>query len=125
MAMRVHRDLGLIRPLGLTRDDALYYAVNLSMTDVYTIGLDPGSGRVEGSARPVAFRSVGNNSGPDISADGQQIVYQVGLPGTGLDLVFQSLNTRSERPVHPRLQQFSRPRFDPRGDRVVVHGVAV
>ena len=71
----------------------------------------------------MASRFVGNNSGPDLSPDGQEIVYQVGLPGTGIDLVFQSLQG-SERVVHPKLQQFSRPRFDPREQAVVVHGTS-
>jgi Tol biopolymer transport system component len=51
-------------------------------------------------------------------------VYQVGLPGTGIDLVFQSLQGIEQRVVHPKLQQFSRPRFDPRGQAVVVHGTS-
>jgi Tol biopolymer transport system component len=123
-ARRVRRDLGRIRPLGLTRDGALYYAVNLSLTDVFTVALDPTSGRVVGTPKPVASLFVGNNSGPDLSPDGQEIVYQVGLPGTGIDLVFQSLQGNQQRMVHPTLQQFSRPRFDPRGRTVVVHGIS-
>jgi Tol biopolymer transport system component len=124
MATRVRRDLGLIRPLGLTRDGALYYAVNFSMTDVFTVAIDATSGRVVGTPKPVASRFVGNNSGPDLSPDGQEIVYQVGLPGTGIDLVFQSLQGSGERVVHPKLRQFSRPRFDPRGQAVAVHGTS-
>jgi Tol biopolymer transport system component len=124
MAKRVRRDLGLIRPLGLTRAGALYYAVNFSMTDVFTVALDPTSGRVVSTPKPVASRFVGNNSGPDLSPDGHEIVYQVGLPGTGIDLVFQSLQGNAQRVVHPKLQQFSRPRFDPRGQAVVVHGTS-
>jgi Tol biopolymer transport system component len=58
MAKRVRRDLGLIRPLGLTRAGALYYAVNFSMTDVFTVALDPTSGRVVSTpqARGVTVR---------------------------------------------------------------------
>ena len=121
---RVRRDLGLIRPLGLTRDGALYYGVNLSMTDVFTVALDPASGRIVGRPQAVASRFAGNNSGPDLSPDGKEIVYQVGLPGTGIDLVFQSLQGSVERVVRPKLQQFSRPRFDPREQAVVVHGTS-
>ena len=124
MAKRVRRDLGLIRPLGLTRAGALYYAVNFSMTDVFTVALDPMSGRVVSAPKPVALRFVGNNSGPDLSPDGREIVYQVGLPGTGIDLVFQSLEGLAQRVVHPKLQQFSRPRFAPYGQAVVVHGTS-
>ena len=124
IAKRIHRDLGLVRPLGLTRRGALYYAVNLSMTDVFTIALDPSSGHVAGTPVPAARRSSGNNSGPDLSPDNQEIVYQVGLPGTGLDLVFQSLQGVGERVIHPKLQFFSRPRYDPLGSAVVVHGTS-
>jgi dipeptidyl aminopeptidase/acylaminoacyl peptidase len=60
IARRVRRDLGRIRPLGLTRDGALYYAVNLSLTDVFTVALDPTSGRVVSTPKPVASRFVGN-----------------------------------------------------------------
>ena len=123
-AKRIHRDLGLVRPLGLNRRGALSYAVNLSMTDVFTIALDPSSGHVAGTPVPVARRSSGNNSGPDLSPDNQEIVYQVGLPGTGLDLVFQSLQGVGERVIHPKLQFFSRPRYDPLGSAVVVHGTS-
>ncbi len=121
---RVRRDLGLVRPLGLTRDGALYYAVNFSMTDVFTVALDPVAGRVVGNPHAVASRFAGNNSGPDLSPDGQEIVFQVGLPGTGIDLVFQSLQTNDGRVIHPKLQRFSRPRFDPREPAVVVHGTS-
>jgi Tol biopolymer transport system component len=124
IARRVRRDLGRIRPLGLTRDGALYYAVNLSLTDVFTVALDPTSGRVVSTPKPVASRFVGNNSGPDLSPEGEEIVYQVGLPGTGIDLVVQSLEGNQQRMVHPKLHQFSRPRFDPRGRTVVVHGTS-
>jgi len=124
IAKRVHRDLGRVRPLGLTLDGALYYAVNLSMTDVFTVALDPASGRPASTPRPVASRFAGNNSAPDLSPDGREIVYQVGLPGTGIDLVFQPLQGSGERLVHPKLQQFSRPRFDPREQAVVVHGTS-
>ena len=121
---RVRRDLGLVRPLGLTREGALYYAVNFSMTDVFTVALDPVSGRIVGRPQALASRFAGNNSGPDLSPDGQEIVYQVGLPGTGIDLVFQSLLRNDERVVRPKLQHFSRPRFDPREQAVVVHGTS-
>jgi Tol biopolymer transport system component len=124
LASRLRRDLGLIRHLGLTRDNALYYAVNFSMTDVFTVSLDPTSGRVVDTPKRVATRFVGNNSGPDISPDGKEIVYQVGLPGIGIDLAFQSVDGGSQRVVHPKLQQFSRPRFDPRGGAVAVHGTS-
>ena len=120
---RVHRDLGLIRPLGLTRGGALFYALNLSLTDVFTVPLDA-AGRVRGLPTPDARRFGGNNSAPDISPDGRELVYQVGLPGTGLDLVFQPLHGGAERVVHPRMQQFSRPRFDPYGGAVAVHGMS-
>jgi Tol biopolymer transport system component len=125
IAQRVHRDLGLVRPLGLTCSGALYYGVNLSMTDVFTVAFDASSGRVAGIPMPVARRFTGYNSAPDLSPDGKQIVYQVGLPGTGLDLVFQSLQGGEERVIHPKMQQFSRPRFDPLEAAVVVHGTSV
>ena len=111
--------------LGLTREGALYYAVNFSMTDVFTVALDPAVRAYRWQARRRWRRaSAGNNSGPDLSPDGQEIVYQVGLPGTGIDLVFQSLQRNDERVVHPKLQRFSRPRFDPREQAVVVHGTS-
>ena len=94
------------------------------MTDVFTVALDPASGTIVGRPQGVASRFAGNNSGPDLSPDGQEIVYQVGLPGTGIDLVFQSLQGSDERVVRPKLQQFSRPRFDPREHAVVVHGTS-
>ena len=125
IAQRVHRNLGLVRPLGLTRSGALYYSVNLSMTDVFTVAFDASSGRVAGIPTPVAQRFAGNNSAPDLSPDGQQIVYQIGLPGTGLDLVLQSLQGGGQRVIHPKMQQFSRPRFDPLEAAVVVHGTSV
>ena len=124
IAKRVHRDLGLVRPLGVTRGGALYYVVNLSMTDVFTAALDPLSVRVAGTPAPVARRFSGNNSAPDFSPDDDEIVYQVGLPGTGIDLVFQSRQGVGERVIHPKLQFFSRPRFDPLGAAVAVHGTS-
>lgn len=126
IAHRIRRDVGLMEPLGLTTSGSLFYAVNLSMSDVFIVGLDSVSGRVLGTPQAVASRFVGYNSAPDISPDGQEIVYQVGRPGSpdGIYLVFESLRERRERLIQPQLRQFSRPRYDPRGGSVTVHGVS-
>jgi Tol biopolymer transport system component len=126
IAQRIRRDVGLVQPLGLTTSGALFYAINLSMSDVYTVELDSLSGQVLGTPRPVASRFAGYNSAPDISPDGQEIVYQIGRPGSpdGIHLLFQSLRERRERSIRPQLRQFSRPRYDPRGGSVAVHGIS-
>jgi hypothetical protein len=82
IAKRVRRDLGLVRPLGLTRDGALYYAVNLSMTDVFTVSLDPTSGHVISTPKPVASRFVGNHLRQTVG-DTREL-WRISKEGTGL-----------------------------------------
>ena len=91
------------------------------MTGVFTVAIDPPPGVLLATRAGVARRQQFRTR---LSPDGQEIVFQVGLPGTGIDLVFQSLQTNDGRVVHPKLQRFSRPRFDPREPAVVVHGMS-
>jgi Tol biopolymer transport system component len=127
IARRLFRDIGAMQPLGLAASGALFYTVNLSMSDVFTVALDSASGRLLGVPQPVARRFTGYNSAPDISPDGREIVLQIGRPGSpdGVYLLFQSLRERRERLMRPKLRQFSRPRYDPLRPVVDVHGVSM
>lgn len=121
---RVRRDVGVVYPNGATEDGSLFYTVKFGMASVYRIALDPKTGQPNGQPSQVLERFVGHNSGPDWSPDGQDLIVQVGFPGTveGNELLVQNLENRSERIVEPALAFFSRPRYAADGQSVVVQG---
>jgi Tol biopolymer transport system component len=102
-------DVPLLRPMGLTRQGALYYCVRTGTSDVYVAALDSGTGAVLSPPAPLSPRFVGWNRSPDWSADGRSVAFvsqrdpfsgPVGsLGGT---IVVRSLATGEEREVAPR-----------------------
>ena len=127
LPVRVRRDLGLVVPHGMTRDGALFYDINLSMTDVYQVELDGASGLVTTAPVPLLEHYTGFNSGPDWSPDGDHFVAQIGEPGSpeGIDLLIRSLSTGQEHILRPAMVRFNRPRYASDGRSVVVHGTAI
>lgn len=124
---RIRRNLGVVKSIGITNDQTLYYVLSQCSADVFTVGFNSTYDATLASRKAIATRFVGYNSAPDWSPSGEEIVYQVGQPGSpdGIDLVFLSLRTGAERLVHPTLLQFSRPRYAADGKSVAVHGMGI
>jgi Tol biopolymer transport system component len=106
---------------------AIYYVQSQCSADVLTVPLTSTFDAVPGAVTPAATRFTTYNSGPDWSASGDELVYQIGKPGSpdGIHLGFISLLKRQESVFRPDLLQFSRPRYLADGSSVVVHGVGL
>jgi Tol biopolymer transport system component len=64
-----------ILPIGLTHEDALYYGVVRATEDVYTVDLDPTTGKVTGPPRKAIEHFEGGNFSPSYSPNGKYLAY--------------------------------------------------
>jgi len=74
----VRRNIGSTTPMRLTKSGAFYYQTPASSgADVYTISLDPKTGRITGPPRKEPLPWEGHNGSPDWSPDGKRLAYVV------------------------------------------------
>jgi Tol biopolymer transport system component len=106
----VRPDVPLLRPMGLTRQGALYYCVRTGVSDVYVATLDASTGAVLSPPAALASRFVGWNRSPDWSADGQSVAYVSqrespprSVAALGGTIVVRSLASGEERQIAPHL----------------------
>lgn len=106
----VHSEVPLYRPMGLTRQGALYYGVRTGFSDVYVAALDKVTGAVLSAPAPLSPRFVGWNRSPDWSTDGRSVAYASqrqsaprSLGWMGGVIVVRSLGSGEEREITPRL----------------------
>jgi Tol biopolymer transport system component len=120
-------NLGVIQPLAITKTAAIYYVQSRCSADVLTAQLTSTFDVIPGTVKPAATRFATYNSAPDWSPSGHELVYQIGKPGSpdGIGLAFVSIANGQETVIYPDLLQFSRPRYMPDGNSVVVHGVGL
>lgn len=106
-ASLLKRDVGPIRPLGLTRDGTLFFAQAGSMMgqdlDVYGASIDLVQGSV-GEPRLVVQSYRGLNSMPDWSPDGRYLAYVSGRPDSKSYVVsIRDETTGTVREIHPEM----------------------
>ncbi len=123
----VKRDLGSVRPIGLSRKGAYYYGRDSAMHDVHLATIDPASGKLVGPPVPVAQRFVGSNVSPDWSPDGRSLAYisHVSQPGAlgsrrEPEIVIRSLETGEERELATGLGGLDSIRWSPAGSSLLV-----
>ncbi len=127
----VRPDVPLLRPMGLTRQGALYYCVRTGTSDVYVAALDAETGALLSPPRPLSPRFVGWNRSPDWSVDGRSVAFasqRDPFPGPvgslGGAIVIRSLATGEEREIAPQLASLgSQVRWSPDGRFFLVSGV--
>ncbi len=123
----IKRNIGLIDPLGFTRNRSFYYGVSTGMVDVYTASLDVKAGKVVIPPTRAAQRFIGSNRDSDWSPDGGYLAYVSGrgpfatAPGLKV-LGIVSLETGKQREVPLALERAGHPRFSPDGRSVLLNG---
>jgi serine/threonine protein kinase/WD40 repeat protein len=124
----IKREVGRIRPLGVTAQGDFYYQLQVRAVDVYVADVGVSSGRVSGEPRPVSSRFVGQNISPEWSPDGSSVAY-VSMRGlvpydrNSRMLTITNLDTGEQRDIVPELSFFIRPRWSPDGTQFLVKGI--
>jgi Tol biopolymer transport system component/beta-lactamase regulating signal transducer with metallopeptidase domain len=115
----VKRDMGPMRPLGLTRGGSLFYAAQAGFVDVYTATLDPATGKLLASPQPVNPRLVGSNSFPAWSPDGRYLAYlspgqnSLGAGEESRTVSIRSVEGGQTRELSLQLERIWRPSWSP------------
>ena len=119
----LRRNIGTIKPLGLTQDGSFYFSTGKGAVpfDIYTANIDSGTGEVMSSPKKLALPYEGNNKSPVWSPDGKQLAYISRRgPLNRQTLCIYSLETRKIR-VIPYEQQVALPRWSPDGRFIFVY----
>ncbi len=122
----VKSDFGRSIPMGFTEQGALVYALQSSLSDIYTAELEMESGTM-GMQVASSGRFVGVNRTPAWSSDGNRLAYlsDRGPLPTGLgptSLVIRDLQSGSEQVLSPEIRNIQAPRWHPGQDAVLVLG---
>ena len=120
----VKPDLWQAMGVGFTPDGRFWYSVETGSQAVYSVELDPSTGRPTGSPVQVSGRSAGRSSNPTWSSDGRHVAYltQSGsLPVNPASLTLRSLESGETRQfaVPPRLRNVLDLSWHPDGRSIV------
>jgi Tol biopolymer transport system component len=117
---------GYIFPLGFDRNGRYYYGTGSRGRDIYSITLDPGTGRVLSTPSKAIKRFEGSNEWPSYSEDGAFVAYVSGrgprttpVPRSSV-LCIRSLGSGQEREFATDFRRLADPRFSPDGKTVFV-----
>ena len=90
----VWRNIGMVKPMGLTREGALYFKTAGSQEDIYTAVLDPKTGKVTGTPQQEPLPYQGHNTMPAWSPDGKSLAY-IALRSSGSQYVVSLYSTET------------------------------
>ncbi|HUU37423.1 MAG TPA: tetratricopeptide repeat protein [Candidatus Desulfaltia sp.] len=123
----VKKDLGQVEPLGFALDGSFYYGVSNQMKDIYSMDIDPGSGKILSPPKKATLRYEGSNQSPAYSEDGKYLAY-ISTRGYGPlrrnVLCIHDVQTGEERELNPEQITFNYPRWSPDGRFISVEGYA-
>ncbi len=71
----VRRNIGLIEPLGITREGSFYYITPSLSSDIYSITINPSNGKIMTTPEKLPLSFEGSNRLPGWSPDGKKLVY--------------------------------------------------
>ncbi|MGB7294033.1 MAG: tetratricopeptide repeat protein [Candidatus Aminicenantales bacterium] len=118
--------VGTIEPLGVTSRGAFFYGLWGGGTDVYEVGIDPGTGKILSPAKKAVLVQEGHNAYPDYSPDGKLLAYISNLrkpiPDLQQTLRIISLEEGQIRELRPDLSKFGYPQWAPDGRAISVEG---
>jgi Tol biopolymer transport system component len=117
--------VGWIIPMGITSQGALFYGLQGGATDIYEVGIDPGTGKILSQFKKVVLVQEGHNAYPDYSPDGKQLAYifsRAPLTKQRQFLCILTLETDKIHELHPDLDTFGYPQWAPDGRAISVEG---
>jgi Tol biopolymer transport system component len=120
----VRRNIGSIKPLGLTRDGSFYFNTGKGRVpyDIYTATIDLKTGEVLSSPEKLTLPHEGNNLYPAWSPDGKHIAYcsRRGLLDEGT-LCIYSVETGKTHVIPYKRRHALWPRWSPDGRSILVY----
>lgn len=106
-------------PMGITSRGELYFGQGGSERDIYTVDVDPDTGKIRGSAKKLGLPSQGHNMGPSYSLDGKHLAYLSAPRGRGQVIGVYSLETGRVRELNPKLSGNLFPQWIPPDGRAL------
>jgi Tol biopolymer transport system component len=111
--------IGTITPLGFNPRGDFYYGQGGSENDIYSVEVDPGTGKLLGPAKKLALPLQGRNMGPSYSPDGKHLAYLSATGGRGQVIGIYSQETGRVRELNPRLSGNLFPQWIPPDGRAL------
>jgi Tol biopolymer transport system component len=124
------------KSLGFSRDGRFFYGESKSVSDVYTVNLNPATGKVLGPPEKIIDRFEGFNFSPSYSPDGRYLAYSSqrdrSLHPTqgGNVLCIHSMDSGEDKEFSKGLRKLgvgyiSKLRWAPDGKSIVIYGLAM
>ncbi len=121
----IKRELGWIKPMGLTQGGSLYYSTPGFEWDIFSVSIDPSSGKLTDPPKKVPLLHEGRNTFPALSPDGKRLAYMSERPGMRSDvLCVYSFDTGETLEIRPKgaFHRFVFPHWMPDGSSILVSG---
>jgi serine/threonine protein kinase/Tol biopolymer transport system component len=120
----IRSGIGLISSLGFTLDGFFYYSTPGFHSDIYTTSIDPVTGKIIDPPKKDPLLYEGRNMRPDLSPDGNDLVY-ISMRGAGRGksvLCIYSLESGEGRELHlnAEFRYFTSPRWTPDGQSILL-----
>lgn len=125
----IKRELGQVRSMGLTKGGSLYYSTPGFVADIFSVSIDPDSGRVLEGPKKMSLPYEGNNTGPRLSPGGKHLAYisQRGPRPHNDILGIFSFESGEVREIRPKgnLRGFGMANWMPDGRSILLNGIDV
>jgi Tol biopolymer transport system component len=120
----VRRNIGSVRPMGLTNNGSLFYSTPGFLFDIFSATIDPETGTISKKPEKLFLPYEGHNTRPDLSPDGQKLAY-ISLRGPANRssvLCIYNLESGEVREVQPNttFRRFGYPRWTSSGESILL-----
>lgn len=131
---RLAKNLSRALPMGITRDDHLFLCTLEGGTNIYSVAIDPDSGKLISTPQRIVETNIGWNLGACYSPDGNYVAY-VSLRGIlpreivwgQENLIIRDLRSGEERVLIPKLTVIAegpgaQPQWSADGQKILING---